>query len=57
MSNLTSKTKDNVPTDELKQEPNKKILKTLKEMKEIENGSSKNKGYHNMYKLLEDLKR
>ena len=57
MTNLKSTINDSVSTDELKQGPNKEILETLKEIKEIENGSSKNKGYHDMYKLLKDLER
>lgn len=45
-----------IPFD-LKQEPSKEVLEALKEMEEIENGNSKQKGYHNMYELLEDLEK
>ena len=45
-----------IPFD-LKQEPSKEVIEALKEIENIENGNSNKKGYHNMYKLLEDLEK
>lgn len=40
-----------------KNKPNKKLLKALKEAEKIAKHPEKYKGYHNMYELLEDLKK
>ena len=45
-----------IPFD-LKQEPSKEVLEALKEIEDIENGTSNKKGYHNMYELLDDLEK
>ena len=45
-----------IPFD-LKQEPSKEVIEALKEIEDIENGKLNKKGYHNMYKLLEDLEK
>ena len=45
-----------IPFD-LKHEPSKELLEALKEVRDIENGVSNKKGYHNMYELLEDLEK
>ena len=42
---------------DLKLKPSKEVLEALKEVEDIENGNSNKKGYHNMYKLLEDLEK
>ena len=42
---------------ELKQRPNKEVIDALKEVDDIESGKTNNKGYHNMYDLLDDLEK
>ena len=45
-----------IPFQIKEDKPNRKLLKALKEAEKIAN-DSKIKGYHNMYELMEDLKK
>ena len=48
--------KKGLPFDDVCFKPNKELLDAIKEGDDIINGKINSKGYHNMYKLLEDLK-
>ena len=48
--------KDAIPFEVSNPKPNRELLEAIKEGEDILSGKANSQGYHDMYKLLEDLK-